>query len=138
MSFKGAKKGKQKDSSKAASSTGDQSNASPGAYEATAPDWDEWHEDNCYAGQGRSYALYNEQQSYSHATFASNQKNKSNHREEAQVRIPGKIPCLTPTRVSIPWYLSQQVRKQSVDFKLPQQYSNAAYCALCSYRTYQS
>ena len=77
-----------------------------GAYEATAPDWDEWHEDNCYAGQGWSYALYNEQQSYSHATFASNRrtrkKNKSNHREEAQVRIPGKIPCLTPTRVSIP------------------------------------
>ncbi|OLP84291.1 hypothetical protein AK812_SmicGene34859 [Symbiodinium microadriaticum] len=90
----GAKKGKQKDSSKAASSTGDQSNASPGAYEATAPDWDEWHEDNCYAGQGRSYALYNEQQSYSHATFASNQKNKSNHREEAQAverYAPGKI-----------------------------------------------
>ena len=48
---KALRKGNQKDSAKSASSTLDQANASPGAYEATTPDWDEWHEDSYFADQ---------------------------------------------------------------------------------------
>ena len=72
-SLKGAIKGKQKDSAKAASSSGDQANASPEACEASTPGWDEWHEDSYYADQGWSYATY-EQQLCSYAAFASCRK----------------------------------------------------------------
>ena len=41
----------------AASSTGDQANASPGAYEAAVPDWVEWHEDSYYADPGWTIAM---------------------------------------------------------------------------------
>ena len=60
-SFKGAKKGQGKYLANPTSSTTDQANASPGAYEVTAtPGWDDWQEDSHYVDPGWNYAAYDE------------------------------------------------------------------------------
>ena len=46
--------------------------------------------------------------------------------EEAQIRVRGNVPRHVPARVTIPCHLSQQVRKKSLNFILPQQSSQCS------------
>ena len=94
--LKGAKKGKQKDSGKAASSTRDHANASPEPYEATVPDWDEWY--SYYADQGWRYAhtTSNSLTRMQHLPRTERDGKRTtteqkDHQEEAQIRIRAKI-----------------------------------------------
>ena len=126
---------------KAASSTGDQANASPGAYEATTPDRHEWHEDSYYADQGWSYATY-EQQSYSYAAFASCRKTwkkKTKGRTKgSKGRGADPSPRMNPVGNSCESYHSLTPVTTGQEYRNTYCHSScadAAKCAVCFYRT---